>query len=470
MVFNSIIFVSVFLPLTVGVHALLYKWNTARNLWLVALSFLFYGWCNTKMALFLAVFGLANYWFGRLMASCDHKSAKNLVLIPSLIFNIGYLFVCKYLNFSISVTNRIFGTELSPFESLLVPLGISFLVFTAISYLVDIYKEKCKPITNIIDYFLYISFFPKISQGPITACTDMQNDLKNRTVSLDNFTAGLRRFCFGLAKKVLIADTIGKSVDMVFDNLAGGISVGTAWLGILCYAFQIYYDFSGYTDMAIGIGKMLGFSLPENFDFPYLSRSVSEFWRRWHMTLGRWYKNYIYIPMGGNRCSTLRVIFNLAVVWFLTGLWHGASFNYILWGVYFGIFVIAEKFITKLKFYNKIPSVLKWASTFFICVMGWILFRSADMSTVLLYLKSMFGLIDSGTVIYGLGYYFDSLVFIALGLSVLLTLPRPKILTDLRNKHLAVSVVYDALTIAIFVITFIFMVNSTYNAFIYFQF
>ncbi len=463
MIFNSIIFIQIFLPVTISVNFLFRKNVKLQNVWLLAASFLFYGWCNIKILLFLCAFCLVNYGFSILISRIKNRPKKAL-LILGVSLNVFCLFLVKYLNFSIEITNKLFGTAISPFENLLVPIGISFLVFTSISYLVDIYNSKVEVITNPIDSFLYFSFFPKVSQGPITVCSEIKPNLESRNVTLEDFSNGLRRFCCGLAKKVLLADILGKAVDGVFGSMDSGITTLTAWATLLSYTFQIYFDFSGYTDMAIGIGKMLGFNLPENFDFPYISKSVSEFWRRWHMTLGRWYRNYIYIPLGGNRCSTARMIFNLSVVWFLTGLWHGAAVNYILWGLYFGVFVIIEKFVSKKNWYIKIPTFVKWLATFFIVVMGWLLFRAGNISQIFVYLKALFGIGNTGNAVYSFGYYYDILTCIIFAVSALFSFPLFKV----KGKY--GKILSDIGIVIIFILSIIFMVNSTYTSFIYFQF
>ncbi len=469
MSFNSVVFVYIFLPVVLAVHTLLHRHIRLQNWWLMLASFLFYGWCNTRILAFLLVFGLVNYWLGLLLEACPKKEAKYLVLIPGVAANVLCLYGIKYLNFSIDLTNRLLHTALPAVEGLLMPLGISFLVFTAISYLVDIYRGG-KPLHDVVDFYLYLSFFPKVSQGPITRSEEMSRELAGRSVDLDSFAPGARRFVAGLAKKVLLADVLGKTVDLIFQNLASGVDAGTAWLGLLCYTMQIFFDFSGYTDMAIGIGQMLGFRLPENFRAPYRSKSVSEFWRRWHMTLGSWFRNYVYIPLGGNRCSTLRVIGNLSVVWLLTGLWHGASIHYISWGVYFGCFVILEKLVNKKNWYQRIPGALKWLGTFLIVMLGWVIFRSGGMQQVGQYFAAMLGAFGSETVPFRLGYYFNAMTWAALAAAVAITF-MPRWMTAWQEKRPGLAIVLQNLgTIVLFALTLLFMVNSTYSAFIYFQF
>lgn len=470
MVFNSVIFLFFFLPIVLIGNVLLQRKPTGKKVWLLLASFVFYGWCNIRILVFLLLYGLVHYWLGCLLESCSNrKTACNLLLIFGIALNIICLFIVKYLNYAIALGNQLFGTAFSAVTNLIVPLGISFLCFSMIAYLVDIYRKKTAALRNLIDFFLYLSFFPKVSQGPITRHGCMK-EIRNGgdAVSISSFSVGLRQFITGLGKKVLIADVLGVSVDMVWGNISYGFSSATAWAGILCYTLQIYYDFSGYTNMAIGIAKMLGFSLPENFDFPYLSKSVSEFWRRWHITLGNWFKEYIYFPLGGSRQGTFRTIINLSVVWLLTGIWHGAATHYVLWGIYFGCFVILEKLVSETNWYHKIPTICKWAVTFFLVMMGWVIFRSNSLTETVTYFKLLFT--GSDSVIYGFNYFFDNSVYIAASIGILLTLPRPsKLIARISDKP-AIIVIENLMLICVLLLSVFFMFNSTYQSFIYFQF
>ncbi len=465
MTFNSVIFLFFFLPVVVLGSVLLQKAPLARKIWLLLSGFVFYGWCNTRILAFLLVYGLAHYVCGCLLQRYkQQKSTQKALLIVGITLNLSCLFAVKYLNYTISLGNQLFGTQIPAVTNLIMPLGISFLCFTMIAYLVDVYQEKTPALNSPIDFFLYLSFFPKVSQGPITR----HGEMTPFSLTVTTFSDGLRRFIVGLGKKVLIADVLGGAVDTVFANLSLGISSASAWMGILCYTLQIFYDFSGYTDMAIGIGKMLGYPLPENFDFPYLSRSVSEFWRRWHMTLGAWFKEYIYFPLGGSRKGLLRTILNLSVVWLFTGIWHGAATHYVLWGAYFGILVIIEKLIGKSTWYQKIPAFAKWAATFFLVMIGWVIFRAGSVSEAFAYCKTLFSHANAG--IYGFGYYFDNAVYLAAGFGILLTLPRPKKYLAQLSDRPAVLFIKSVWLLGILLISVFFMLNSTYNSFIYFQF
>lgn len=465
MTFNSTIFLFVFLPLAVCIHTLLPR-TPQKNKWLLFASLFFYGWCNWEGCLFLILYGLFNYGIVRLIY---RRPGNKLLLVFGVLADVGILFFFKYFNFSAYVLNRFLGTSISVIH-VFQPLGISFVTFTAISFVVDVYRGVAGEIPSLSDFYLYLSLFPKAAQGPITRYSQLSEQLVLRQCSFAKISSGLKRFIIGLGKKCLIADVLGKSADVVFSGIHDGLLPSVAWLGLLYYTFQIFYDFSGYTDMAIGIGQMLGFSLPENFDRPYLSKSVSEFWRRWHMTLGQWFRNYIYIPMGGNRKGTLRTLFNLSVVWFVTGIWHGADLNYILWGMYYGILVMFEKLVSGKTWYLKTPGLLKWAVTFFATIIGWVIFRTSTVSQLTLYLQTMFGLAGIPENAYGIAYFFDFPSLLALGTGILLALPRPKVLTGLTERSTAAYVLNNLWLAIVFIFALVFMVNSSYSAFIYFQF
>lgn len=465
MQFNSNLVIFYFLPVVLLVHSLL-RDTRKRNLWLLTVSVLFFAWGSMEGLCFLAIYGAVNYGFVRLIAA---KPQQKWFLAAAVVADVAVLYVFKYLNFSLKIADRLLGTDF-PTVALFQPMGISFVTFTAIAYLVDVYRGTAPVLTCPADFFLYLFFFPKAGQGPIIRHNDLIPALHRRSITAADFIAGLRRFIVGFGKKVLIADILGKTVDMIFGALSGGISPATAWLGILFYTFQIYYDFSGYTDMAIGIGRMLGFTLPENFDAPYHSKSVSEFWNRWHITLGRWFKDYIYIPLGGNRKGKLRQIFNLAVVWMTTGIWHGAEVHYILWGMYYGALIILEKQIMDKRWYKAIPTWCKWALTFLLTIFGWTIFRAGSVSQLILYWKAMLGMAHFPVHIYSFDYLFDAPGLLAFAAGVLFALPVPKKLKALHEHSEAMYLMETVLLVLLFSVSVVFMVNSTYNSFIYFQF
>ena len=466
MQFNSTLFLFFVLPLTVIVHLLLRK-TRLQNAWLLLISLLFFGWCSPKGLAFLVVYALCNYAVARLIASAP--PTKKLWVAVGVLLDLGLLFVYKYFNFAASVTNQFLGTQIGALK-LVQPMGISFLTFTTIAYVIDVYRGKVAPITSFADFLLYLSFFPKAAQGPITRASEFTASLAPRNPSLENISAGLSRFIVGLAKKCLIADVLGKSVDLVFENLSTGVSCSTAWIGILYYTLQIFYDFSGYTDMAIGIGQMLGFTLPENFRSPYRSLSVSEFWRRWHMTLGSWFKEYLYIPLGGNRKGLIRTFVNLGVVWMATGIWHGAAYNYILWGIYYGILIMTEKAINNTAFYYSLPKPVKWGYTFFAVAIGWVLFRCGSLDQINQYLTTMFGMTSGQLVMYGTEYFFDIPSLLAFIPGVIFLLPCPAKLSGLSQRSATVYWLRNLALALLLILSIIFMVNSSYTSFIYFQF
>lgn len=465
MYFNSIIFIFFFLPVVIGVHTVLPK-NRMRNLWLLAASLLFYGWCSSRGLAFLLVYGLVNYFAAQLIA---HYKKQKIWLVLGILLDVAVLFLFKYFNFTTLVINSLFGSSIQGLD-LFQPMGISFVTFTTIAYIVDVYRGKTGPVANILDFYLYLSFFPKAAQGPITRYEQIGPQIRERRVSMIGFSDGMKRFIMGFGKKCLIADVLGKSVDAVFANIELGIGTQTAWIAVLCYTFQIYYDFSGYMDMAIGIGQMLGFCLPENFDRPYHAASVSEFWRRWHITLGAWFRDYIYIPLGGNRKGNVRTVVNLAVVWLVTGIWHGASFTYVLWGVYFGILVIIEKFLKDKAWYTGLPHFAKWAGTFLLVMFGWVIFRAESVAQIGELLKAMFGFTAEENCIYKTSYYFDSISLLSFVSAIVFTLPCPAFMKKLETRSQAVYCLKNIMLVLVFGASVFYLVNSTYSSFIYFQF
>ena len=363
--------------------------------------------------------------------------------------------------------NSIFSTSIKP-KTVVAPLGISFITFSAISYLADIYTDKAR-VGNILDCTLYLTFFPKVVSGPIVLWRDFDNQIKERHITLDGISNGVSRVMIGFIKKLILADTFGACVDS-----ARNVDTSTAWGIALLYMLQIYYDFSGYSDIAIGISNMLGFSVKENFNFPYISTSITEFWRRWHMSLGTWFREYIYFPLGGSRVKKARTIFNIAVVFVLTGIWHGAGWTYMLWGGINGICNIAEKLLSNVKLYQKTPKIIKWFFTMAIVFFCWELFRFEDFNLCKEWLKTMFGMSDASNVPYGLQYYFDTriITLVICGILGATVLGLPKIQSG-YNKLLSTKTGYathELIVLVLFVVSILFMVNSSYSPFIYFQY
>ncbi len=393
MVFSSIVFILYFLPVFLLVYYLADK--KYKNLVILIFSIFFYSWGAPRFI--FVILGTTFLDFHLVKWMCQTKSVlhRRLMLTLSVSVNLGLLGYFKYSNFFIENVNEIisiFGFSGVHWTKLILPIGISFYTFETITYVVDVYRRVHKPLDNFWDYQVYIILFPKLIAGPIIRYHEIADQITDRTENdtIDNRLIGFYRFVIGLAKKVLIANQMGLQADTVFSMNYTGIDTYTAWTGILAYTFQIYFDFSGYSDMAIGIGKMIGFKFPENFNNPYVSQSITEFWRRWHMTLGNWMRNYLYIPLGGNRVSSKkRLYFNLWFVFLISGLWHGASWSFVIWGAYHGLFLILERGFL-LKIYKRLGKLLSTLITFFIVVIGWVFFRIEKLSDALTFLKRMF--------------------------------------------------------------------------------
>lgn len=356
MIFSSLTFLFVFLPFVLLIYYI--SKDKYRNYILLLVSLLFYSWGEPKFIILMLISILFNYYFAIFIDKYrENNKVTKAILIGSLIFNIGLLFFFKYFNFFINNFNSLFSSNISIMKIIL-PIGISFYTFQILSYVVDVYKDDVKVQKNICYLGAYISFFPQLIAGPIVRYCDIEKQLNNRIVNFDKVVVGIRRFIIGLGKKVIIANNVAIIADTIFNsNNLGNYGIGILIIGTLAYTIQIYFDFSGYSDMAIGLGKLFCFDFLENFNYPYIATSITDFWRRWHISLSSWFRDYVYIPLGGNRVSKLKFLRNIFVVWMLTGLWHGASWNYVIWGIYFGIILMFEKLVYG-KFLKKIPIVL----------------------------------------------------------------------------------------------------------------
>lgn len=388
MVFSSLTFLYVFLPVVLGAYFVLPQ--RFRNLFILISGLVFYAWGEPFYVFLMLLSSLVDYLAGLAMWKFDKSpAARKVALVVSVLVNITLLGTFKYSGFIIENLNAVLGTAI-PNPNLPLPIGISFFTFQSMSYTIDLYMRNIKVQKNPITFAAFVSLFPQVVAGPIVRYNDIARELDSRSESLDLIYDGIVQFMIGLGKKVLIANSIGSLWSAVKLMEMGTMSMLTAWLGILAFTFQIYFDFSGYSDMAIGMGKILGFNFPKNFDHPYMSRSISEFWRRWHITLGSWFKSYVYFPLGGSRKGTGRTVLNLAIVWLLTGIWHGASWNFIVWGCLYGVVIILEKlFLGKLL--ARLPSALSWAYTMLLVILGWVLFDTADLTTAFRYIGVMFG-------------------------------------------------------------------------------
>ena len=400
MVFSSLTFLFLFFPIVIGVYYLCPR--ALRNLWLLAASLLFYAWGEPVYIRLMVASILFNYLCGLGVAALQKREKKGIakaLLILCVVGNIGALGVFKYADLLIGTINGIAGSHLALLE-LALPIGISFYTFQALSYVIDVYRGTVAAQKNPITFGTYIALFPQLIAGPIVQYKTVEEQLSCRRETAAQFAAGIGRFTVGLGKKVLIANQVGALWDTVAALPQAQLAAGTAWLGALAFTFQIYFDFSGYSDMAIGLGKMLGFEFLENFDYPYLSRSITEYWRRWHISLGTWFREYVYIPLGGNRHGLSRQILNLIIVWGLTGLWHGASWNFLLWGLYYGVILIVEK-VWLLRPLQKAPAAVQHLYSLLLIILGWIIFALTDFSAIGGYFAALFGAhggLDSSTM------------------------------------------------------------------------
>lgn len=456
MIFSSLTFIFVFLPIFLLAYFI--APSKIKNIVLLAFSLLFYSWGEPIYILLLLLSSVVDFSNGYFINKFKaDKRKKKFFLILSIIINLSLLAIFKYSNFIISNLN-IFGIKITGFNIML-PLGISFFTFQTMSYSIDVYRGNIKYEKNFINFMTYVCMFPQLVAGPIVRYSDISKELQKREHSFKNFSEGIFRFLTGLFKKVLIANYMGLIFDLITKNTSS-ISLATAWIGAICYTFQIFFDFSGYSDMAIGLGKMLGFNYPENFNYPYISKSITEFWRRWHITLSVWFKDYVYIPLGGNRVSKKRHIFNLFLVWFLTGLWHGASWNFVIWGLYFFVLLILEKYLfSKIK----IPNFLAHIITLFLIIISWVIFAFDDLNVLTTYLGKMFvnkSIVDNSTIFFLKNYI---ILFIV---AIICSTPIIKKLKPKKYFKPLIVVVY----LFLFIITIASLVSDSYNPFLYFRF
>lgn len=467
MLFSSVTFIFYFLPITFILYYMVP--NKAKNYILLLVSMIFYAWGGLLYFPLLIVSIMMNYIFGlNIEKYKDNKQKSKIVLICSIIFNILFLGVFKYSNFIVDNINIFFNTSFN-IPTIELPIGISFYTFQAMSYVIDVYRKDGKVQKNIFYLALYISMFPQLVAGPIVRYETVDKQIEKRSYSFDKFNLGLERVVKGLFKKVIISNTIGELASIIYGLPYAEMTVATAWIGAIAYTFQIYFDFSGYSDMAIGLGKMLGFDFLENFNYPYISKSVSEFWRRWHISLGSWFKDYVYIPLGGSRNGTVKLYRNLAIVWLITGIWHGASWNFILWGVYFGVFIILERAFLQ-NILNKLPNVIQHIYLMIIVIFGWVLFSQEDIASTIEYIKVMLGLgnykiINDYTVFYIKEYW------IIICIAIVSSIP---ILQQIKNLDIKIRKIIDLTRPIVIILSFtlvtIYLVNSTFNPFIYFNF
>lgn len=471
MVFSSNIFLFFFLP--IFLIAYFVTPQKFRNYTLLLFSLVFYAYGAPDFVFLLVGECIVNYFLVRGMAKTEKTSTKRLLCGLSVVMALGLLLYFKYANFFMENLNAILGWahhEPIGWMKVALPIGISFFTFQSITYTIDVYRGTTPPSQKLTDYVLYIMMFPQLIAGPIVNYNSVAAQLVSRTSTMEDRTLGFYRFVIGLAKKVLIANTMALYADQVFGMNYGDLATGTAWIGILAYTFQIYFDFSGYSDMAIGLGKMMGFRFPENFNDPYTSRSVTEFWKRWHMTLGNFIMNYLYIPLGGNRKGKGRMYFNLWLCFLLSGLWHGASWNFVLWGAFHGLFICADKLFLKnlLKKAGTVPSVV---ITFFLVAMGWVLFRVDTAADAGGFYQALFAFRDGLTVAGDAQFWCVFALAIAFSFFTLLPFGQrlqDSIFADHYSKPLSWTMF--AITLVLFVLSAGSLCVSDFNPFIYFRF
>ena len=464
--FSSIIFVFGFLPAEFLLHTIIPNIKI-KNYFLAIASLFFYAWGEPIHIILMIVSVFINWLLSAFIA---RKDKCKIFIVIAVIVNIGLLTVFKYSGFIVESINLL-GTDL-PVPEIHLPIGISFYTFQAMSYVIDVYRDKTTFQKSFIATLLYIVFFPQLIAGPIVKYHDINKQLSDRRVTIDGVSSGIRRFIIGLSKKLLLADVAALTVDTIFASDTAEISGFCAWTGAIFYIFQIYFDFSGYSDMAIGLAKMFGFDLLENFNYPYISKSITEFWRRWHISLGSWFREYVYIPLGGNRHGFGKQIRNIAVVWLLTGIWHGASWNFVFWGVYFGLLLVIEKLLL-LKYIEKLPKFVSHIYTILLVWIGWVIFAFDDISMVSSYLKTMFGL--NGTLfVNNEGMYLLLNYLLLIVILVISCTNYPKRLAIYVNNRydsgIFISLLKSAFVIGIFFISVAYLVDASYNPFLYFRF
>lgn len=466
MVFSSTIFLCVYLPLVLLGYYICPK--KGRNLFLLIVSLVFYAWGEPKYV-FLMIFSiLVNYIFGRLMdKNRGRQKRMKLLLVLSVVIDLGLLSVFKYTDFVITNINAIFGSSFD-LLNIALPIGISFYTFQAMSYTIDVYRDDVRVQKNLIDFGMYITMFPQLIAGPIVRYADVQDQLADRSVTTADFSEGVMRFVVGLGKKVLLANQMGAVWSDIY-ALGGDVSALMAWTGAIAYTFQIYFDFSGYSDMAIGLGRMFGFKFPENFRYPYQSVSITDFWRRWHITLSTWFKEYLYIPLGGNRRGLARQALNLLIVWSLTGFWHGAGWNFVMWGLYYFVILFIEKLFL-LKALDKLPKFFRHVYALLLIIIGWVIFASDDVSVLLPYLGSMFG---ANGAIGGMDVYtlLTKAVLLIICCVASTELPKKLFLSaaGAMNEKAAFTL-KSVLMIALLAMSMILLIGDSYNPFLYFRF
>lgn len=456
MVFSSLTFLFAFLPIVVLAYYIVPV--KAKNIILLIASLVFYAWGEPVYVLLMLYEIVLNYIFGIFLDRAQKH--RKYILIFAIIMDLGILFFFKYYGFFVENINRIPGVSIKA-HTLALPIGISFYTFQTLSYMVDLYRGKFKAQRNIMDFALYISMFPQLIAGPIVRYESVYQALKERKHSFELFGKGSVRFIIGLSKKVLLANNVGALFDAV--NASGGSAAATAWMGAIAYTFQIYFDFSGYSDMAIGLGNIFGFSFDENFNHPYIAKNVTDFWRRWHISLSTWFREYVYIPLGGNRVGRAKHIRNILIVWFLTGMWHGAKWTFIVWGMYYGILLLVDKYLIGAKIKNYL-----WPVTMVIVIIGWVIFSADSLGLAWNTITVMFG--RTGCFWNGESSNLIGTYGVVLAACVLFCVPLPKTFKDRIMSLKAGPIVAFVGVVFISILSLVYLVSQSYNPFLYFQF
>lgn len=470
MLFSSITFLFIFLPLTLLLYYLVPF--RMKNYVMLAASLIFYAWGEPVYIILMILSIILNYFCGQdIYEKRDNARAMKMSLMFGVVMNLLILGFFKYYGLLMDTVNAILPIDI-PYRVLALPIGISFYTFQTMSYLIDVYRKEVKPQENILYFALYISMFPQLIAGPIVRYIDIEEQLKERSINPNKFGEGAMYFIRGLAKKVVLANTFGAVYEQVAAMQMGSFSTLTAWVGAIAYAFQIYFDFGGYSDMAIGLGKMFGFEFLPNFNYPYIAKSITDFWRRWHISLSTWFREYVYIPLGGNRCTPSRHILNLLIVWMLTGLWHGAQWNFMFWGLYYGVILILEKYLWGSKI-EKLPSAVQHIYAFVLVLFGWVFFFSPTLGYAGQYLKVMFGIGAKG-IFDKQGFFMIFTNWLLIVIAILASAPRGykllKKITGCWQSEEVRAIVTCAVYIAMFLLCIAFLVTETYNPFLYFRF
>ncbi len=499
MVFSSPIFLACFLPLFLMGYYLLFSpvkyadnyvikrvFLTVSNIFIFASSLVFYFWGEGWLVFVMLTSTVIDYLCGLGIGRSKNVGWRKSFLVVSIVANLSLLAFFKYFNFGLDNANALVGSlglaswRVDNFMEIVLPLGISFYTFQSMSYTIDVYRKEVKPTSNFFGFACYVTMFPQLVAGPIVRYRDVAAQILERTVSRDSFASGCLRFILGLGKKVLIANTLAVPADMIFSIPANQLTAGLSWLGITCYTLQIYFDFSGYSDMAIGLGQMLGFTFPENFNYPYYSKSIQEFWRRWHISLSTWFRDYLYIPLGGSRCEPARVYFNLVLVFFLCGLWHGASWAFVIWGLYHGAFLVVER-VGLNRNLERLWLPMRHLYAVIVVMLGWVVFRAETFPQALDFYGALLGFAPGDDLQYNAAMYLSADVVCALILGAIFSCPALPWLIEWYKKkahttpiepvlHVSYSGMKFVFVLTVFLLSAMSISGGAYNPFIYFRF